>query len=287
MVIKKIKLYKKEYYIKGKFKKNLIRSRTNRIVSIVGTRSCTPQGYNDAKNLASILASFGVTIISGGARGIDTASHNGALIAGGKTGAVLGNGLDIVYPAENKKLFDSIAKNGFLLSEFEHDQKPTRWSFPKRNETIAQLCDLLVVIEATEKGGSRITAEYALNMGKSIFALPGNRRSSASVGCNQLIYDGAHILIDPSDILDFLGISHRHKGWNFNETNVENIAGENIDGETFAPELKIFEKLPADGFTLFEASHTLNKTVAETSTLLLRLTKLHLLTSNRGLWFKL
>lgn len=269
---RKIVINEKEFFIKGNFfdiKKP--------VVSIVGTRSCTPQGFNDCKNLSAILASYGVVVISGGARGIDTAAHSGALEAKGTTGAILGCGIDVVYPNENRRLFNEISKKGFLLSEFPPTASPLPWQFPVRNKTIAQICDVLVVVEATIKGGSRITADHALDLGKTIFALPGNRRNTSSTGCNQLIYDGANLLMEPSDILDFLNISHSHSGWEYRKRRLE----------MSKEKQKIFKDLPNEAFSLYEASQLSGMTIGETSKLLVELTQAQLVVSKRGLWFKL
>lgn len=247
------------------------------IVGIVGTRSCSPQGYKLSKQLAGILSSHGVGIISGGARGIDTAAHIGCLESGGHTGVVLGCGINVVYPSENKKLFEKIETTGFLLSEFEDNSSPKKWYFVKRNEIIAAICDILVVVEATKKGGAKITADFALDFGKEVFAIPGNISIPEAQGCNQLIYDGANILLDPSDILNSLNVSHRQNGWNLPNQYFD-ISSEDCK--------VLLSKINSKTFNFEEAKYTFDKSSKDTFKILLQMTQYKLLISKYGIWYK-
>ena len=169
-------------------------------ISIVGSRSFSDYGRSTAEMFAYQLASWGFTVISGGARGIDSIAHRAALDAGGKTIAVMGSGLDVIFPAENDKLFRRIGEKGALITEFPMGTIPEKYNFPARNRIIAALSRGTLVIEAPEKSGALITADLALQNGREIFAIPGRLTDGRSRGTNKLILDGAHIALDPSDI---------------------------------------------------------------------------------------
>ena len=171
-------------------------------VAMVGTRSCTPYGTSSAEKIAYGLAKQGALVVSGAARGIDSAAHRGALRAGGVTIAVLGNGLDVVYPEENAGLYRDIAATGALLSEYPPGTAAEGWHFPIRNRIISGLCLATVVVEAPlERSGALITANTALEQGRDVFAVPGPIDASASRGCNRLIADGAGLVSESWDIL--------------------------------------------------------------------------------------
>ncbi len=175
-------------------------------VAVVGSRRPSPYGEAVAERLAGDLAAAGVVIISGLARGIDTAAHRGALAAGGVTVAVLGTGVDIVYPAENARLAaEIIAGGGALVSEFADGTPPRRGHFPRRNWTIAELSNLVLVVEAGEQSGALITAEAALSLGRDVMAVPGSIFSPLSVGSHQLLRDGAGLVQNARDVLAALG----------------------------------------------------------------------------------
>ncbi|NJD04152.1 MAG: DNA-protecting protein DprA, partial [Ruminiclostridium sp.] len=176
-------------------------------VAVVGSRRATLYGLETAEKLSLGLSINGVTIISGMARGIDSKAHNGALAADGKTIAVLGCGLDIVYPSENRELMKRICKNGAVISEYLPGTPPTAFNFPVRNRIISGISLGVVVVEANDKSGSLITANYALEQGKEVFAVPGNIDSGNSTGTNKLNRDGAKIVLELGDILDELKIS--------------------------------------------------------------------------------
>ena len=173
-------------------------------LGIVGSRLSSYYGLETAKRLASQLAQRGITIVSGMARGIDTASHKGALQAKGRTIAVLGSGLGVIYPRENKKLFLEIAEAGAVVSEFPYETIPDRQNFPMRNRIISGLSLGIVVVEAAKYSGSLITANFALEQGREVFAVPGKVSSATSKGTNNLIKRGAKLAEDADDIIEEL-----------------------------------------------------------------------------------
>lgn len=177
-------------------------------VAIVGSRRATWYGLDMSKRLSSELAKHGVTVVSGMARGVDSKAHCGALEAGGRTIAVLGCGVDIVYPKENRSLMEEICRKGAVISEFLPGTEPIPFNFPARNRIISGLSQGVVIVEASEKSGSLITADYALEQGRDVFAVPGNINSMNSSGTNRLIREGARIITCAGDILDELNISH-------------------------------------------------------------------------------
>ncbi len=175
-------------------------------VAIVGSRICTYYGMNMAEKMASELACCGLTVVSGLARGIDTAAHKGALKSKGRTVAVLGNGLSSVYPPENKVLSEQIILNGALISEFPMETPPYKHNFPRRNRVISGLSKAVLVVEAAKKSGALITADFALEQGRDVFAVPGMAGRPLSAGTNSLIKQGAKLIDTANDILEELGI---------------------------------------------------------------------------------
>jgi len=174
-------------------------------IAIVGSRQATAYGIEVAETLAADLAARGVTIVSGLARGIDTAAHRGALAAGGRTLAVLGHGIAHVYPPENRALADAIAARGALLSQFPATIGPLAHHFPARNRTLAGLALGVVVVEASERSGALITAGLAGDLGREVFAVPGRITSPTSRGTNGLIRDGAMLVGHWTEIVAELG----------------------------------------------------------------------------------
>lgn len=170
------------------------------ILSIVGSRQATLPSRIFAKNIAHELGLAGQVIVSGVAAGIDTQAHIGSLHTG--TIGVLGCGLNIIYPLENAKLYEDIAKYGLLISEYGINHPVKRESFPQRNRIISGLCWGCLIIEASAKSGSLITAQYAIDQGKELFAIPGHPMDAASKGCNKLIKDGAILIESSEDILE-------------------------------------------------------------------------------------
>lgn len=170
-------------------------------IAMVGNRLMTEYGRCAAVDIAKGLAAAGVVVVSGMARGIDGAAHSGALSAGGLTVAVLGCGLDIAYPPEHADLMETIGKNGMVISEYPPNTPPLAHHFPARNRIISGLCDGVVVVEAPEKSGALITAEYALQQGRDVFAVPGDITRGHSRGANNLIRQGAILISSAIDIL--------------------------------------------------------------------------------------
>ncbi len=173
------------------------------VVAIVGSRVASPIAIETATRIAKDLASRGITVVSGLARGVDSAAHRGALQTG-RTAAVLGSGFDHLYPAEHEPLADEIARDGIVLTEFAPDALPLPWFFPMRNRLISGLSRAVVVIEANEKSGSLITAACALEQGRDVMAVPGNVLSGRNRGAHALIRDGAKIVECADDIVEEL-----------------------------------------------------------------------------------
>ena len=174
-------------------------------VAIVGSRTTTVYGRRVARKLGQRLAQSGFCVVSGGARGVDTEAHKGALEAEGKTVSVMGCGMDIVYPPENFELYKRIARTGAVLSEFPFGRRADRQTFPMRNRIISGMCQALVVVESGLSGGSMISARFAAEQGRTVFAVPGRIDQATSRGCHQLIREGAVLLSEPSDVAEELG----------------------------------------------------------------------------------
>lgn len=183
-------------YVKGTLREEDIN------IAVVGSRAASTYGKFSTERLCRELAMRGITIVSGLARGIDTAAHQGSLAAKGRTIAVLGCGLDIVYPPENKELFNKIPLHGAIITEFPFGTPPHGPNFPSRNRIISGLSLGVVVVEANEKSGSLITARLALEQGREVFAVPGSIDSSGSKGANKLIKQGAKLIENADDILE-------------------------------------------------------------------------------------
>jgi len=175
-------------------------------VAVVGSRKATPYGLRTAEDISCKLTKYGITVVSGMARGIDSSVHKGAVKYGGRTVAVLGCGVDISYPAENESLMEKIISSGAVISEFVPGTPPLSRNFPLRNRIISGMSLGVVVIEAGERSGSLITAELALEQGREVFAVPGNINSSNSLGTNKLIKDGAKMVTSVDDILEEIRI---------------------------------------------------------------------------------
>lgn len=182
------------------FKRGKIGS--NKCIAVVGSRRASDYGLKVAKELAGELARNGINVVSGLARGIDSNAHEGALEASGITTAVLGCGVDVVYPPENKRLYDKISSQWAIVSEYLPGFPPLPGNFPARNRIISGLSSGVVVIEANEKSGSLITANFALEQGRDVFSVPGNLGNINSKGTNKLIREGAKIVTCAEDILE-------------------------------------------------------------------------------------
>jgi len=186
-------------YVKGELKD------TDRYaVAMVGSRISSNYGMQIAERMSHKLSASGLTVVSGMARGIDSVSHKGALKAGGRTIAVLGSGLDVPYPPENRKLMNEISVSGAVISEFPFGTLPNKENFPRRNRIISALSLGVIVIEATLDSGSLITVAYALEQGREVFAVPGNITSRNSKGTNDLIKKGAKLVESAEEVLDEL-----------------------------------------------------------------------------------
>jgi len=183
-------------YLRG-----LLEERDHHGIAMVGSRMTTSYGVESARRLAYQIAQAGVTVVSGGARGIDTAAHLGCLRAGGRTIAVIGSGLDIIYPSENIGLFDQIAEQGVVMTQFPFRRKADRQTFPIRNRIVAGMTLGTMVVEANRTSGALITANMAVDYGRQVFALPGRIDSPRSKGCHALIKNGAKLCESAEDIL--------------------------------------------------------------------------------------
>jgi DNA processing protein len=184
-------------YVRGELKKE-----DEFAISIVGSRKTTPYGRWFTEKVSQELARHGVTIVSGMARGIDSLAHWGAISGGGRTIAVLGCGVDVIYPSENRNLFAKMIDRGAILSEFPMGSPPEGGHFPRRNRIISGLSLGVVVVQASEKSGSLITAGYALEQGREVFAVPGNVGTESSRGTHRLIKEGAKLVESSEDILE-------------------------------------------------------------------------------------
>jgi DNA processing protein len=176
-------------------------------VAVVGTRRVTAYGRQVAEEVAGTLARNGITVVSGLARGVDSISHQAALDAGGRTVAVLGSGLDRIYPPENRRLAEAITANGALISDYAPGTPPEASNFPPRNRLISGLSLAVVIVEAGQTSGALITAGFAADQGREVFAVPGNITSPGSKGTNRLIRDGAQPLLNPEQVLEALELT--------------------------------------------------------------------------------
>jgi DNA processing protein len=176
-------------------------------VAVVGARSCSPYGSSVARTLGRDLAAAGLVVVSGLARGVDGEAHRGALEADGATIAVLGCGVDRVYPAAHTELARRVAEHGLIVSEYAPGVEPAPWRFPARNRIIAGLAAATVVVEARERSGALITADLALEEGREVFAVPGEITSALSAGTNALLRIGATALTSSADVLEAFGIA--------------------------------------------------------------------------------
>jgi len=206
----------------------------DKCIAVVGSRRATLYGRSVAKKFGSELARLGFCVVSGLARGIDTAAHEGALEVDGKTAAVLGCGLDIIYPPENLELYRRITESGAVISEFPFGRRADRQSFPMRNRVVAGLCEGVIVVESDNTGGAMITARFAGEQGRHVFAVPGRIDQPTSRGCHSLLRDGATLVTGIEDVLqelNYLG------GLHFNPRNDEPIIPDDLSED----EARIFE----------------------------------------------
>jgi len=242
-------------YVKGELR------RSETAIAIVGSRRASGYGISTTENMARGLARHGITVVSGMARGVDTAAHRGALAEGGRSIGVLGCGIDVVYPAENRKLFSDMASRGALVSEFSMGAQPLPENFPRRNRIISGLCSGVLVVEAAEGSGSLITAQCALEQGRDIFAIPGNIHSMNSRGANRLIKQGAKLVERVEDILEEMS-----------DRTVRAEEPPHLSRFSFSPpEASIYSLLSATPLHIDEIATKSALTVADVSAILLRL----------------
>lgn len=212
---------------------------TNRKIAVVGSRNATGYGITTTKRLCMSLAALGLSVVSGMAIGIDTAAHEGALSGKGTTVAVLGSGLEKIYPAKNRKLFHRISENGAVVSEFPLATEPEAHNFPVRNRIISGMSLGTVVVEATKKSGSLITARLAAEQNREVFAVPGSIHSFKSIGSHTLIKQGAKLVEHVQDIVDELGPFIQTGG---------------LSGQTRSARTQVcFENLTADEIQVYNA----------------------------------
>ncbi|MDR0853003.1 MAG: DNA-processing protein DprA [Clostridiales Family XIII bacterium] len=212
-------------------------------VAIVGSRKSTEYGSWAARTIAKRLSDYGISVVSGMAEGIDSRAHEGAISGQTPTIAVFGSSLDICFPRFNKGLMKQIEETGLILSEYPETTHPTRYTFPQRNRIISGLSYATVVVEAGIKSGSLITAEFAVDQGREVYAVPANINRKSSVGCNKLIRDGAKPLAFIDDILYDLGI----------ETNFT----DSMDAELSGEQKRIMEALEKRGELSIDSLQTL------------------------------
>jgi DNA processing protein len=195
-----------ELWLRGGAEAELLRRPA---VAVVGARSCSSYGRSVARSLGRELAAAGLVVVSGMARGIDGEAHRGALEVGGPTVAVLGCGIDRDYPAAHAELARRICERGLVVSEYEPGVEPAPWRFPARNRIIAGLCRASVVVEARERSGALITADFALEEGREVLAVPGEITSGLSAGTNALLRLGATPVTGPEDVLELFELAPR------------------------------------------------------------------------------
>ena len=228
-------------------------------LAVVGSRHATPYGRNVARSYSETLSRGGVTIVSGAARGIDSAAHEGALAGGSPTIAVLGSGVDIAYPPENRKLIEQIAQTGCVISEYPPGTPPTAGRFPARNRIIAGMSVAVLVVEAAEKSGALITADFALEENRDVYAIPGSVFSDASKGTHRLIQQGARLIGSVEELFQEMGGNG-------------SCVGQNDTGSLTKPEQAVLAALSNEqARSVDEILHEVDLSTAEIQVLLLQL----------------
>ncbi|MDA7921064.1 DNA-processing protein DprA [Verrucomicrobiales bacterium] len=272
-------------YIKG-----TILPRDSAALGVVGSRRMTHYGREQARKMSFQLAAAGFTIVSGLARGIDTAAHEASLAAEGRTIAVLGSGIGNVYPAENQALADRICENGAVISEFPVLYVPDKQSFPLRNRIVSGLSQGLLVIEAPVRSGSLITANQALDQGRSVFAVPGPIDRPNSEGCHRLIQQGATLVCSAHDVITEIDSGMSSLNLNFDEP--EKLQKEETTGKSNAPapevselEQKILDEFALGESTIDHLSETTGLPVGPVSAALLQLEMKSLIKQLPGKYF--
>lgn len=231
-------------------------------LGIVGSRNCTDYGRKVANEFAKELSKRGRCIISGMAIGIDGAAHNAAIVEQGKTIAVLGGGLNYIYPQENAWLFHKILDNGgCVISEYPPEEEPDKIKFPIRNRIISGLSDAVLVIEAEHRSGSTITARYAKNEGKLVYAIPSNIYSSTGIGTNRLIQEGATLVTNPKQIISEL----KNNEYEHVENKVCNIKNTDTNSILSKEYLEVYKILSDEPIHINKIARKLNKEIYEIS----------------------
>jgi len=244
-------------------------------VAIVGSRKASVYGLNTAERFSGELSDLGVTVVSGMARGVDTAAHKGALGKQGLTAAVLGSGLANIYPRENTKLFHKIVATGAVISEFPMQTDPIAYNFPRRNRIISGMSLGVIVIEAFERSGALVTSRLALEQGREVFALPGNINNPASQGTNKLIKEGARLITSLQDVLEEL--KPQMDSYLDMETNKIKPAISTPPPDLSGEEAKIFDLLGEDPLHIDVLAHQCAMNVSELSSVVLGLELKHLI----------
>ena len=249
-------------------------------IAVVGSRKATRYGISMAGKLSADLAEAGFTVVSGMARGIDTAAHEGALSVQGETIAVLGSGLSVIYPRENRLLADRMGQSGAVISEFALDEPPNAYNFPKRNRIIAGMSLGVVVVEAASRSGSLITARLAGEQGREVFAVPGNINSKTSTGAHNLLKQGAKLVDTAFDIIEefpylFLK-SDKNRG---NDHIVKPVK------DLTADESRVYEKLEPYPVHIDELSRRLEMDIGQLSGILMSLEIKGMVSQSPGMYF--
>ncbi len=235
-------------------------------LAMVGSRNCTPGGARTARDFAGELARQGLVITSGLALGIDAQAHQGALDAGGGSIAVIGTGIDRIYPSRNKALAHRLAEEGLIVSEFPLCMPPSSDNFPRRNRVISGLSRATLVVEATRRSGSLITARCSIEQGRDVFAIPGSIHNPQAKGCHQLIRQGAKLVEEAAHILEELS------AWLEAETPAEPVTPVDTADDDLGSEYRqLLEQMGYDPVSLDELAKRSGLTVAELSSMLLRL----------------
>ncbi|APG29075.1 DNA protecting protein DprA [Syntrophotalea acetylenivorans] len=230
--------------------------------AVVGSRSASPSGRRLTSEICAELAARNITVVSGLARGIDSAAHQGALETG-RTVAVLGCGIDVVYPPENADLAQDIIAQGAIVSEYPPGTPPLAGHFPGRNRIISGLAKGVLIVEAAEKSGSLLTADFALDQGREVFAVPGPVYAKTSSGTNRLLKDGAHLVTEARDILEVL--------WPASATDLPILADDPLPERLSSKQLTVYQSLGEEPLHIDELARKCSLTAMELSAILLHL----------------
>jgi len=252
-------------------------------IAVVGSRKATRYGISMAEKLSAELADLGFSVISGMARGIDTAAHKGTLSVQGETVAVLGSGLSMIYPPENRFLVDRICQSGAVISEFPINEEPNAYNFPKRNRIIAGMTLGTVVVEAASRSGSLITARIAGEQGREVFAVPGNANSKTSAGAHALLKQGAKLVATASDIIEefpylFLK-SDKNRG------NEHNVTPDGKERDLTLDECRVYEQLEPYPVHIDELGRQLDMDISRLSGILVSLEIKGIVSQSPGKYF--